>query len=376
MKKLSAYWKCQLIGWGLYELANFFFMHARRDTANINFLFALFVLISGYVLNILIAHTLYLVIKKLAILSKRIIVQVTFLVGLTLFFSVLKIYTWVSLFSFLVPAEHLKNNADSNIASFYFMMGFFITSTLFIWNLIFFGYHFTQTMIKEKQQKIIKEKKLWEMEARMLRTQMNPYFVFESTQSLREFMMQKQKKLAIHYLTTFSKLMRILLQNSDKPFVSLVTELETCQHYTELEEIRMDNKLRSEFTVDPTIDQHSIKIPALSIQPFIEKAIYYRIRPAGEGVLSVTVANEGDKIVCDVHDSAVNRKAYLLEIKEEKPDIKKLNLTQREGITETRWFKENTSVEVFETPNETENLPGTTVQLTFKAYNDDKDSID
>src|SRR4026207_306492 len=114
MKKLSAYWKCQLIGWGLYELANFFFMHARRDTVNRNFLFTLFVLISGYLLSILIAHTLYLVIKKLAILSKKIIVQVTFLVGLTLFFSALKIYTWVSLFSFLVPAEQLKNNADSN----------------------------------------------------------------------------------------------------------------------------------------------------------------------------------------------------------------------------------------------------------------------
>jgi LytS/YehU family sensor histidine kinase len=189
-------------------------------------------------------------------------------------------------------------------------------------------------------------------------------------------MMQKQKKLAIHYLTTFSKLMRILLQNSDKPFVSLLTELETCQHYTEIEEIRMDNKLSSEFTVDPTIDQHSIKIPALSIQSFIEKAIYYRIRPAGEGVLSVTVANEGDKIVCDVRDSGVNRKAYLQEKKEGGRDIKELNLTQREGITETRWFKENTSVEVFETLNETGNLPGTTVQLTFKAYNDDKDSID
>jgi LytS/YehU family sensor histidine kinase len=170
--------------------------------------------------------------------------------------------------------------------------------------------------------------------------------------------------------------MRILLQNSDKPFVSLHTELETCQHYTELEEIRTGNKLRSEFSVDPTIDQHSIKIPALSIQPFIEKAIYYRIRPVGEGVLSVTVANEGDKIVCDVHDSGVNRKAYLQEKQEGKPDIKELNLIQRKGITETRWFKENTSVEVFETLNETGNLPGTTVQLTFKAYNDDKDSID
>jgi hypothetical protein len=316
------------------------------------------------------------VIKKLAILSKRIIVQVTFLVGLTLFFSVLKIYTWASLFSFLGPAEQLKKDPDSNIAAFYFIMVFFITSSLFIWNLIFFGYHFTQTMIKEEQQKIIKEKQLWEMEARMLRTQMNPYFVFESTQSLREFMMQKQKKLAIHYLTTFSKLMRILLQNSDKPFVSLHTELETCQHYTELEEIRTGNKLRSEFSVDPTIDQHSIKIPALSIQPFIERAIYYRIRPVGEGVLSVTVANEGDKIVCDVHDSGVNRKAYLQEKQEGKPDIKELNLIQRKGITETRWFKENISVEVFETLNETGNLPGTTVQLTFKAYNDDKDSID
>jgi sensor histidine kinase YesM len=176
--------------------------------------------------------------------------------------------------------------------------------------------------------------------SRVLRMQMNPHFIFKSTQFLHELIIQKAKKTAVHYLTIFSKLIRILLQNGEKPFISLHAEIETCQYYTELEEMRMNNKLKSQFTIDTRIDQHSIKVPALSIQPFIEKAIYYRILPAGEGLLSVSITREADKLICDISDSGISFKEYLKEGNKERQDLKGINLTQLRGIANTKWFNE------------------------------------
>jgi LytS/YehU family sensor histidine kinase len=230
-------------------------------------------------------------------------------------------------------------------------------------------------MIKQEKEKINREKQLWEMESRVLRMQMNPHFIFESTNFLHELLLRKARQTAIHYLITFSKLLRLLLQNGEKPFISLHTEIETCRCYAELEEMRMNNKLKSKFYVGTSIDQHSIKIPALSIQPFIEKAIYYRIYPAGEGLLSVSVTQKDDKVICNINDQGVHRRAYLKEPNEERQSVKEINLTQRKAITDSKWFKENVSVEVMDQMNENGNFGGTTVQLTFKAHNDDQDGI-
>jgi sensor histidine kinase YesM len=373
MRTLSAYWKCQLIGWGFYHLAGFMLMLSGPRFGDARIVSAILGSFFGYLISIMTAHWLYLVIRRLGIPSKKINTQIRYILVLTSFFSVIKIILlFLPVILFNLPIALGRNSSWSGT----YILGFFIFSSFLIWNLIFFGYHFAQRVIREERQKIDKERQLWAMEARMLRSQMNPHFIFESTRILHDFMGKKEKQLAIHYLTTFSKLIRILLQNGEKSFVSLHTELETCRYYTELEEMRMYNRLRSGFAVDKTIDQYSIKIPALSIQPFIEKAIYYRLRPAEEGKLSVTITRNDDNIVCTISDSGIGRKAYLQEKNSEKNGLEEINLTQRKGITDTRWFKENASLEVVDKIYENGNPAGTTIQLTFNVYGNDTNSLD
>jgi sensor histidine kinase YesM len=158
-------------------------------------------------------------------------------------------------------------------------------------------------------QKAKHEKALLELEARALRAQMNPHFIFNCMNSIKALIQQDEKDRATNYLTTFSKLIRTIFQNSDKRDITLFDEIETCRLYTQLESMRFGDKLSYSFEVDETIDLKSIMVPALILQPFIENAIWHGIMPKEEGgVLHVNISKKKDKIFCVVEDNGIGRK--------------------------------------------------------------------
>ncbi|HEX7844336.1 MAG TPA: two-component regulator propeller domain-containing protein, partial [Chitinophagaceae bacterium] len=118
------------------------------------------------------------------------------------------------------------------------------------------------TVRKNEQKKIAHEKELLELEARALRAQMNPHFIFNSLNSIKSLINKGQNDRAAGYLTTFSKLIRTLFQNSDRREVSLYEELETCRLYTQLEKMRFGDKVEFTFDVDEHLDLKDIKVPA------------------------------------------------------------------------------------------------------------------
>jgi LytS/YehU family sensor histidine kinase len=79
------------------------------------------------------------------------------------------------------------------------------------------------------------EKQLLELEAKALRAQMNPHFVFNSLNSIKSLIQQHEEEKSVTYLTTFSKLIRTLFNNADKKEISLYDEIETCKLYLQLE---------------------------------------------------------------------------------------------------------------------------------------------
>jgi sensor histidine kinase YesM len=147
------------------------------------------------------------------------------------------------------------------------------------------------------------------MEARALRAQMNPHFIFNCMNSIKSLMQLKEEDTAINYLTTFSKLMRTLFQNSDKRQISLYDEIETCRLYVQLEAMRLNGKLNYLFDIDPNLDLKSVMVPALIIQPFIENAIWHGIVPRGEGniIITVTGNENNESIICKVEDDGIGR---------------------------------------------------------------------
>ena len=161
---------------------------------------------------------------------------------------------------------------------------------------------------KKDQQKIALQREAMELEAQALRSQMNPHFVFNCLNSIKALIQGEQKRTAVLYLTTFSKLIRSHL-NSNQMQTSLYEELETCRMYLELESLRFGDKISYEFIIDKNTDTHSLMVPPLIIQPFIENAILHGILPRESGgEITITVKQQNEKVTCIIDDNGIGRR--------------------------------------------------------------------
>lgn len=180
--------------------------------------------------------------------------------------------------------------------------------TLSGWVLIYFLFHYVKNIRKSEQEKALYRYQIIELEAKALRAQMNPHFIFNCMNSIKSFMQKNENEKAVTYLTTFSKLIRTVFQNSDKREISLFDELETCRLFTQLESMRFSNKFNYDFTIDETLDLKSVMVPALIVQPFIENAIWHGIMPKDEGgKLTVQVNRTDHTINCIIEDDGIGR---------------------------------------------------------------------
>jgi hypothetical protein len=165
-----------------------------------------------------------------------------------------------------------------------------------------------QFIRKAERQKSKHEKELLELEAKALRAQMNPHFIFNCLNSIKSLIQQNENEKSVTYLTTFSKLIRTLLNNADKKEITLYGEIETCKYYLQLEAMRFDTKFSYTVNIDEAIDLKSVQVPALIIQPFIENAIWHGIVPHDRGGnVSLNVIQENSIIEIIIDDDGVGR---------------------------------------------------------------------
>ena len=181
-----------------------------------------------------------------------------------------------------------------------------------VWLAAGMGFLFLRWRINSvrRQEKVIAthEKQLLELESKALRAQMNPHFIFNSLNSIKALINKNENDIAANYLTTFSKLIRTLFQNSNKREVSLFDELETCKHYTQLEKMRFGNKVEFVFDIDESLDLKDIRVPALILQPFIENAIWHGLVPKEtNGKVTVAVKNKDGAVECIIDDDGIGR---------------------------------------------------------------------
>lgn len=164
---------------------------------------------------------------------------------------------------------------------------------------------------KEREEQALREKQIFhellELEANALRAQMNPHFIYNCMNSIKALIQNDDKIQSIQYLTTFSKLIRKLFNNSDRRQISLYEEIETCRLYIELESMRLNGKLNYNFCIDPNLDTKSLMVPALIIQPFIENAIWHGVVPKDRGTINISVAGNIEAITCEVDDNGIGR---------------------------------------------------------------------
>jgi len=161
---------------------------------------------------------------------------------------------------------------------------------------------------KEKQLAELNQKAT-ELEMQALRSQMNPHFIFNSLNSINMFILENNKLQASEYLSRFSKLIRLILQNSQEPVISLERELEALQLYLELESLRFVNKFEYKIAVQDNIDTAMLKVPPLIIQPYAENAIWHGLMHRRErGHLVIEAYEEDETLFLKITDDGVGRK--------------------------------------------------------------------
>ncbi|MEL6252755.1 MAG: histidine kinase [Bacteroidota bacterium] len=153
-----------------------------------------------------------------------------------------------------------------------------------------------------------------------LRSQMNPHFIFNSLNSINSFIAKQDERSANKYLSSFSRLMRTVLENSQQDFVPLSTEIEVLERYLSLEHFRFLDKFEYEFIVDESVNKDQIDIPPMLIQPYVENAVWHGLRYKEEkGFLKLKMSQLAGYLLIEIEDNGIGReRSQLLKTKHQK----------------------------------------------------------
>jgi tetratricopeptide (TPR) repeat protein len=185
--------------------------------------------------------------------------------------------------------------------------------------------------LKRKNEKLRNESSRteWErlamdLEMQALRAQMNPHFIFNCLSSINKFILKNEPDRASDYLTRFSRLIRMVLINSQKVLISLEDEIEMLRLYIEMEQLRFKNHFTYSITYTNDIKPGNILIPPLLLQPFCENAIWHGLMHRKKpGQLSIAFAmTTGAALQCVITDNGIGR-ARAAEIKNESGEYRK-----------------------------------------------------
>jgi sensor histidine kinase YesM len=169
-----------------------------------------------------------------------------------------------------------------------------------------------------RRKRLKSEQKAIAIEQKLLRSQMNPHFIFNSLASIQNFIYKEKREDAGEYLSRFSKLVRNILENSREEYVPLEKEIETISHYLELQKLRYSGRFEYAIVTDPGIDADNTWIPPMLAQPFIENSIEHGIKyKETPGHINIRFKLESQMIRFEVEDDGVGReKAKEIEFRQ------------------------------------------------------------
>ncbi|MEW5677138.1 tetratricopeptide repeat protein [Flavobacterium enshiense] len=168
--------------------------------------------------------------------------------------------------------------------------------------LIVVGAYFYYRNSKQKQAITVLEKN--QIKQKLLITQMNPHFIFNSVQNIRSLINNKQNDEAVNYLGKFSKLTRQILENSNENYISLEEEVEMIENYLSIQQLLYDNKFKFTIDIQEGIDKETIFLPPMLAQPFIENAIKHGLSNVLEnGKIAIHFYLKENKLYFEVTDN-------------------------------------------------------------------------
>jgi hypothetical protein len=188
--------------------------------------------------------------------------------------------------------------------------------------------------LKRKNEKLQYSQEQWalkqraaEMEMQALRAQMNPHFIFNALSSINRFILKNDPEKASDYLTRFSRLIRLVLINSQCEVILLEEELEMLRLYLQMEQLRFQHAFDYQVSLSDDIDPATVFLPPMLLQPFCENAIWHGLmHKEGRGHLEISFALQNGLLSCTVTDNGVGREKAAQLASKSAEKIKSLGL--------------------------------------------------
>lgn len=220
------------------------------------------------------------------------------------------IYTVLATVSFLEYFIGTGYFSDRGVQPMFFVyLGALLQSIIFS---VIIGFIIKRIGEKSKNAEVklaVKLKEMEELKMTALQSQMNPHFLFNSLNSINNFVLKNDVEKASDYITKFSRLIRFILNSSSSPTSTLSEELDILSLYVKLEQMRVSGGFNYSVNVDKTLNLEKIKIPTLFLQPFIENAIWHGImKKEGEKYIELSINKKGGNVVCVILDNGIGIK--------------------------------------------------------------------
>jgi LytS/YehU family sensor histidine kinase len=200
---------------------------------------------------------------------------------------------------------------------------------------------------------------------------MNPHFIFNSLNSIENFMMRNERRTASEYLNKFSELIRIMLDSSRTDLVPFLKSLEAIKLYVELERLRFNNKFTFQLKIDPELANNDYTVPPLLIQAYVENAILHGLSQSeAESLeLSISATLENEYITYTIEDNGIGREQSAKYKQHNKPFHKSLGsqLTQERIDIFNLQHNAESGVVITDLYNNNNEPCGTRVRLKIKA---------
>jgi ligand-binding sensor domain-containing protein len=176
-------------------------------------------------------------------------------------------------------------------------------------------YRYRVNQIQEREQL---KTRIVENRMAALRAQMNPHFIFNSLHSINSYILRQDNRNASEYLTQFAKLMRMILEHSRVPTISLEKEVALLEMYMKAEQKRLKFPFTYAIHLDEQIDAYDTMVPSMMLQPFIENSVWHGLsHKESPGHIQLAFYRENRHLKCVVEDNGIGR-TKAKELKEQR----------------------------------------------------------
>jgi hypothetical protein len=173
---------------------------------------------------------------------------------------------------------------------------------LMIVGFIFYILRLRQEKLKQKQREI-------ELSQSLLRTQMNPHFIFNAMSVIQSYIYSNDPDKSSQFLVNFSRLIRLILENSPKEFIPIELEIEILEKYLQAQKMRFENRFTYNINVEESLLNEGAMVPPMITQPFVENAIEHgQLHTIKGGHITITICEKEAMIQIQITDNGVGRK--------------------------------------------------------------------